>query len=76
MAPPTPQQQLLRRRIEGVIGLAAPLFDLVLAAGDRVSRLVGREDEYVPIRPPSDAFELGAPRGAGTTPASGREISD
>ena len=76
MAPPTPQQQLLRRRIEGVIGFAAPFFDLVLAAGDRVSRLVSPEDEYVPIRPPSDAFELGAPSRAGASPAPGREISD
>ena len=28
--------------METVIGLAAPLLDLVLAAGDRVSRVAGR----------------------------------
>ena len=28
-----------RRRIEGAIRLAAPILDLLLAAGDRVSRL-------------------------------------
>jgi hypothetical protein len=31
----------------------------VLAAGDRVSRLVGSEDDYYPIRAPGEAFELG-----------------
>jgi hypothetical protein len=41
-----------------VIGLAAPVLDLVLAVGDRVSRLTGGADDYIPIRPPSDAFEL------------------
>jgi hypothetical protein len=58
----TPQQQLRRRRVERVIGLAAPLFDLVLAAGDRVSRIVGRDDDYIPIRAPGEAFELGTGR--------------
>ncbi len=47
-----------RERVESVIALAAPFLDLVLAAGDRVSRLVSRRDDYVPIRPPSEAFEL------------------
>jgi hypothetical protein len=42
-----------------LIGLAAPLLDLVLAAGDRVSRIVGPEDDYYPIRAPGEAFELG-----------------
>jgi hypothetical protein len=31
-----------RRRIEGAIRLAAPFLDLLLAAGDRVSRLAAR----------------------------------
>jgi hypothetical protein len=38
----TPQQVLLRRRIEGLIRLAAPVLDLVLFAGERVSRVAGR----------------------------------
>jgi hypothetical protein len=59
MPPPTPQQQLRRRRFESLIGLAAPVLDLVLAAGDRVSRLAGPEDDYYPIRAPGEAFELG-----------------
>jgi hypothetical protein len=32
----------LRRRIEGLIGLAAPTLDLVLFLGERVSRVAGR----------------------------------
>jgi hypothetical protein len=31
-----------RRRVEALIRLAAPALDLVLFAGDRVSRVVGR----------------------------------
>ena len=59
MANPTPQQQALRGRFESLIGLAAPVLDLVLAAGDRLSRIAGPEDEYYPIRSAGEAFELG-----------------
>ena len=38
-----------KRRIEPLIRLAAPALDLVLYAGDRVSRVVGR-NELGPIR--------------------------
>ena len=58
----TPQQQLRRQRFERVIGLGAPVFDLVLAVGDRVSRIVGPDDDYIPIRAPGEAFELGSGR--------------
>ena len=66
MAPPTPQQQIRRERIESVIGLAAPFLDAVLAVGERISRAVGPADDYIPIRPSSEAFELEA---AGRLPA-------
>jgi hypothetical protein len=33
-----------RRRIETLIGVAAPLLDVVLYAGERVSRVAGRGD--------------------------------
>ena len=47
----TPGQVRTRRRIESVIGVMAPALDLVLAAGDRISRIVEREDpEYYPPR--------------------------
>jgi hypothetical protein len=51
VGPPTAEQLRRRERIESVIRLAAPALDLVLAVGDRVSRLVQREDtEYYPPR--------------------------
>jgi hypothetical protein len=40
----TPGQLALRRRIEALIGLAAPALDLVLFAGERVSRVAGRNE--------------------------------
>ena len=62
MANPTPQQQAIRARFESVIGLLAPVLDLVLATGDRISRAVGPEDEYYPIRSAGEGFEIGASR--------------
>ncbi len=51
MAPPTLGQVKTRRRIERGIRLAAPVLDLMLAAGDRMSRIVSRDDvEYDPPR--------------------------
>ena len=56
----TPDQVRTRRRVESLIRLMAPALDLVLAAGDRISRVVEREDvEYYPPR---------VTRGAETTP--------
>ena len=60
MPPMTPDQVRTRRRVESLIRLMAPALDLVLAAGDRISRVVEREDvEYYPPR---------VTRGAETTP--------
>jgi hypothetical protein len=40
-----------RERVETLIGVVAPALTLLLAAGDRVSRLVQPEDhEYYPAR--------------------------
>ena len=51
MAPLTPGQLRTRRRVESVIRLMAPALDVVLAVGDRVSRIVERDDpEYYPPR--------------------------
>jgi hypothetical protein len=51
MAQPTPTQQAWRQRVEAVLGLVAPALDLMLAAGDRLSRAVEREDlDWVPPR--------------------------
>jgi hypothetical protein len=47
----TPDQRRTRERVESVISLAAPLLNVVLAVGDRVSRVVEPEDsEYYPVR--------------------------
>lgn len=45
MAPPSPTQLAWRRRIEAVLRVAAPALDLLLATGDRVSRVVARDDD-------------------------------
>jgi hypothetical protein len=37
-------QQARRRRIEALIKLAAPALDVILYAGDRVSRVVTRDE--------------------------------
>ncbi len=42
MAHRTPGQLALQRRIETLISLAAPALDLVLFAGEQVSRVAGR----------------------------------
>jgi hypothetical protein len=41
-APRTPAQLARHRRVLAGIRLAAPLLDVVLGAGDRVSRVLGR----------------------------------
>ncbi len=64
MPPPTPQQQRTRARFEALIGLSAPVLDLVLAAGDRVSRIVGGDDDYIPIRSAAERVELRPTSGA------------
>ena len=43
VAPPTPTQLAWRGRIEAGLRVAAPFLDLVLAAGDRLSRAVDRD---------------------------------
>ena len=51
MAPLTPDQLRTRQRVEGLIRLAAPALDLVLAVGERESKIVEPEDvEYYPPR--------------------------
>jgi hypothetical protein len=42
MATLSPSGRAARRRFEGALRLAAPFLDLLLAAGDRISRLTDR----------------------------------
>lgn len=61
--PTTPSQRIWQGRFETLIGLAAPALDLLLTSGDRASRLLLRaDDDYYPIRPPTEAFELDTAR--------------
>jgi hypothetical protein len=51
VAPLTPAQLRTRERFETLIRLMAPGLNLVLAAGERLSRIVEPEDpEYYPVR--------------------------
>jgi hypothetical protein len=51
-----------------MIGLAAPVLDLVLNVGDRVSRTLAPGDsDYYPIRAPAEAYELGGVPGSDET---------
>lgn len=46
----------VRHRFEQAIGAAAPVLDLVLAIGERISRIAEPVDyEYYPVRDPDSA---------------------
>jgi hypothetical protein len=64
--PLTPEQRRTRDRVESVIRLMAPGLNLILAAGDRLSRIVQPEDaEYYPIRTTlTDGAPKGTPEGS------------
>ncbi len=66
MAPPTPSQLAWRSRIERGLVVAGPLLDLVLAAGDRLSRVLDREP---PIAEPLHPGPLAPQRAVGPGPA-------
>jgi hypothetical protein len=57
MAVRNASQLARRRRVEAGLRLVAPLLDLVLAAGDRVSRVAGR-NEIAP-EPPRRTLRAG-----------------
>jgi hypothetical protein len=55
MAQLTPDQRRTRERFESLIRLAAPGLNVVLAAGERLSRLVEPDDpDYYPPRSTPD----------------------
>jgi len=52
----TPGQLRTRQRIEGLIRVMSPALDVVLALGERISRIVEPEDvEYYPPRVTHDS---------------------
>lgn len=60
-----PTADPVRGRFEKAISLAAPLLDLVLAVGDRISRVAEPVDyEYYPVRSDSDR-DVRRPSGGG-----------
>jgi hypothetical protein len=63
MATLTPEQRRTRERVETLIRVAAPGLNLILAVGERISRIVEPDDpEYYPARTQrSDADEPAPP---------------
>jgi hypothetical protein len=65
VAPLTPEQRRTRDRVEMLIRLIAPGLNLVLGAGERLSRVVApSDDEYYPVRPGTIDPELPPRSGA------------
>lgn len=60
MAALTPAQRVRRRWIESVIAAVAPALDLLLLAGDRVSRVAGRNQ--LDPEPPRRTLRTGRER--------------
>lgn len=66
MASASPTQLAWRARIEAVLGLVAPALDLVLAAGERISRAVEPDD--LDWAPPRTVSSSGRPAAVGPGP--------
>lgn len=62
MSPLSAREQATRDRVESLIRLMEPGLNLVLALGERVSRLAGRDDDWEPPRGPVS--------GVGTPPST------
>jgi hypothetical protein len=63
MTPLTPTQLAWRARVETALRLAAPALDLLLAAGDRLSRLVEPDDDWDPPARTAAGRGIGHERG-------------
>lgn len=76
MAPPSPTQLAWRGRIEALLRIAEPALDLVLATGERLSKVVEREDlDWAPPRAvsPSGSRRRVGPGRPTTEPVAGGE---
>jgi hypothetical protein len=69
----TAGQLALRRRIEAVIGLAAPTLDVVLFLGERVSRVAGRNQ--IDPEPPRRISDRATRTPLGGPPDGGHRVS-
>jgi hypothetical protein len=65
---PSPTQLVWRGRIEAALRVAGPALDLLLLAGDRVSRVVDRDDADEPA-PAVPLTTAAVPRAVGPGPA-------
>jgi hypothetical protein len=65
VTPPSPTQLAWRGRIEAVLRVAGPALDLLLAAGDRVSRVVDRGGDDLDSLPAGAAAPLPSRRRVG-----------
>jgi hypothetical protein len=80
--PPTAAQRRNVQRAERVIGVAAPFLDLLLAVGDRISRIAEPEDhEYYPVRtegmpPPGEGGAAQRPGGGAADRRRGGTAGD
>lgn len=72
MAQPSPTQLVWRQRVEAGLAIVAPALDLLLTAGDRLSRAVERDDlDWVPPRRALKSTTVrGTTPGERETPAS------
>jgi hypothetical protein len=62
--PNTPQQQRRSDQVEALLRVASPFLNLVLAAGERLSRLVSPGDDgHYSIPPAGERLELDPTRG-------------
>lgn len=67
--PNTPTQERRKERVEAVLRLGAPILDLVLAAGERVSRIAAPEDSSYEVRPAGERLQIDI-RGLTSVPPS------
>ena len=71
MAPLTRTQLAWRARVETGLRIVAPALDLLLAAGDRVSRAVDRGDDELDSLPAGPVAPVPSRRRIGPGPVAG-----
>jgi hypothetical protein len=69
----TAGQLALRRRFEALIGLAAPVLDVVLFTGEQISRVAGRNE--IDPEPPRRIGDRGERTSLGGPPDGTRETT-
>jgi hypothetical protein len=65
----TPRELAIRERTEALIRVMEPCLDLLLAFGDRVSRLVERDEDWEPPQPGPRLTGRAGPGARGPAPS-------